>query len=130
MSEQTAADNVRPMDRAKEVVHETAEKTREHLDSAREKFQEVAGQVGERFHDTSEEVRKRAEKAREVARERYEATSQQLHEGYTKVRHDVGGVVDEAIVYTRENPGQALLIAAAAGFILGLLIRPGRRYHD
>ncbi len=129
MSERTAADNVRPMDRAKEVVNETAEKTREHLDAARERFQEVADQVGERFHDTSEEVRKRADKAREVARERYEATSQQLHEGYTKVRHDVDGVVDQVIDYTRENPGQALLISAAAGFIIGLLIRP-RRCHD
>ncbi len=130
MSEQTADDNVRPMDRAKEVVAETAEKTREQLDSAREKFHEVADQVSERFHDTSDEVRRRADKAREVARERYEATSQQLHEGYTKVRHDVDGVVDETMAYTRENPGQALLIAAAAGFILGLLIRPGRRHRD
>ncbi len=130
MSDQTAADNVRPMDRAKEAVHETVEKTREQLDSAREKFQEVADQVGERFHETSEEVRRRAEKAREAARQRYEETSQHLREGYARAREDLGGVTDEVIRYTRDNPGQALLIAGAAGFILGLLIRPRRRYHD
>lgn len=130
MSEKTAADNVRPMDRAKEVVQETAGKAREHLDSAREKFQEVAGEVGERFHETSEEVRRRAEKAREAARQRYEATSEQLHQHYTKAREDFGSAFDDVIDYTRENPGQALLISAAAGFILGLLIRPRRRYHD
>ena len=130
MSDQTVADNVRPMDRAKEVVGETAEKAREPLDSAREKFQEVAGEVGERFQETSEEVRRRAEKAREAARQRYEAASEQLHHGYTRAREDLGGVMDDVIDYTRENPGQALLISAAAGFILGLLIRPRHRYSD
>ena len=29
--------------------------------------------------------------------------------------------------YARQNPGQALLIAAAAGFVIGLLVRGGRR---
>lgn len=29
--------------------------------------------------------------------------------------------------YARQNPGQALLVAAAAGFVIGLLVRGGRR---
>jgi len=29
--------------------------------------------------------------------------------------------------YARQNPGQALLVAAAAGFVIGLLARGGRR---
>lgn len=29
--------------------------------------------------------------------------------------------------YARSNPGQALLVAAAAGFVIGLLVRGGRR---
>jgi ElaB/YqjD/DUF883 family membrane-anchored ribosome-binding protein len=29
--------------------------------------------------------------------------------------------------YARQNPGQALIVAAAAGFVIGLLVRGGRR---
>jgi ElaB/YqjD/DUF883 family membrane-anchored ribosome-binding protein len=29
--------------------------------------------------------------------------------------------------YARQNPGQALLVAAAAGFVIGMLVRGGRR---
>lgn len=91
-----------------------------------EKYQEVAASA----HRTGEEVRRRAEKARAAAREQYEVTSQHLREGYTKVRDDVGTVVDDVIDYTRENPGRAILIASAAGLIVGLLFRPRRRYGD
>ncbi|HEY3028138.1 MAG TPA: hypothetical protein VGJ55_18465 [Pyrinomonadaceae bacterium] len=40
---------------------------------------------------------------------------------------DPGEIVDSAKQYTRQNPGQAILISAAAGLILGLLIRSTRR---
>lgn len=40
---------------------------------------------------------------------------------------DPGEIVDSAKQYTRQNPGQAILISAAAGLILGLLIRSSRR---
>ena len=40
---------------------------------------------------------------------------------------DFTEVADEAKAYARQNPGQALLISAAAGFVLGLLIRGSRR---
>ena len=40
---------------------------------------------------------------------------------------DFSQVAEEAKTYARENPGQALLISAAAGFLLGLLIRGSRR---
>jgi ElaB/YqjD/DUF883 family membrane-anchored ribosome-binding protein len=36
-------------------------------------------------------------------------------------------VAEDAKTYARQNPGQALLISAAAGFLLGLLIRSSRR---
>jgi ElaB/YqjD/DUF883 family membrane-anchored ribosome-binding protein len=34
---------------------------------------------------------------------------------------------NQAKDYARQNPGQALLVAAAAGFVIGLLVRGGRR---
>ncbi|MGB7922251.1 MAG: hypothetical protein WCF57_03300, partial [Pyrinomonadaceae bacterium] len=40
---------------------------------------------------------------------------------------DFGEVADNAKEYARQNPGQAILISAAAGLVLGLLIRGSRR---
>lgn len=40
---------------------------------------------------------------------------------------DYGQLAEDAKDYARQNPGQALLIAAAAGFVIGLLVRGGRR---
>ncbi|HYY43447.1 MAG TPA: hypothetical protein VE775_11990 [Pyrinomonadaceae bacterium] len=40
---------------------------------------------------------------------------------------DYKQVGEDAKAYARENPGQALLISAAAGFLLGLLLRGSRR---
>ena len=40
---------------------------------------------------------------------------------------DFSRVAEDAKAYARENPGQALLISAAAGFLLGLLLRGSRR---
>lgn len=40
---------------------------------------------------------------------------------------DINQVAEEAKQYARQNPGQAILISAAAGLILGLLLRGSRR---
>jgi ElaB/YqjD/DUF883 family membrane-anchored ribosome-binding protein len=40
---------------------------------------------------------------------------------------DYGQIAEEAKEYARQKPGQALLISAAAGFVIGLLIRGSRR---
>ena len=40
---------------------------------------------------------------------------------------DYGQLANDAKDYARQNPGQALLFAAAAGFVIGLLVRGGRR---
>lgn len=40
---------------------------------------------------------------------------------------DYGQIADDAKQYARQNPGQALLISAAAGFLLGILLRGSRR---
>lgn len=39
---------------------------------------------------------------------------------------DLGEVAENAKAYARKNPGQAILISAAAGLVLGLILR-GRR---
>jgi len=40
---------------------------------------------------------------------------------------DFSEIADEAKDYARKNPGHAILISAAAGLVLGLLLRGGRR---
>jgi ElaB/YqjD/DUF883 family membrane-anchored ribosome-binding protein len=40
---------------------------------------------------------------------------------------DLGELAENAKEYARRKPGQALLISAAVGMILGLLVRSGRR---
>src|SRR3954453_6344074 len=40
---------------------------------------------------------------------------------------DIKEVANQAKDYARQNPGQAILISAAAGLVLGLLIRSSRR---
>ena len=39
---------------------------------------------------------------------------------------DLGGLAEKAKDFARQNPGQAILVAAAAGVLLGLVVR-GRR---
>jgi ElaB/YqjD/DUF883 family membrane-anchored ribosome-binding protein len=39
---------------------------------------------------------------------------------------DLGGMAEKAKDFARQNPGQALLVAAGAGLLLGLIVR-GRR---
>lgn len=40
---------------------------------------------------------------------------------------DLGEIAENAKDYARKNPGQAILISAAAGLLVGLIIRGGRR---
>lgn len=40
---------------------------------------------------------------------------------------DYTQLAQDAKQYAREKPGQAIVIAAAAGFVIGLLLRGGRR---
>ncbi len=126
MAEQTENEAPRPIDKAKELVTETVDKTRdvvgEGLGVARERLKDVSSTA-------SKEIRRGAEQARKVAREKYEVTSEQLRKGYTRVRKDVDGLADDVNEFVRDNPGKSILIAAGAGFLLGLLFRP-RRHQE
>ena len=41
-------------------------------------------------------------------------------------KDDLGGMANKAKDFARQNPGQAILVSAAAGLLLGLIVR-GRR---
>lgn len=114
-------------DRAKENSAEFIGKTRENLEAqmgtAREKIEEVTTQVNEKLGGVQEEARKQATRARELAADQYAVRSEQFRESYGQVRENVAHASSDLEEFVRENPGRAVLIAAGAGFLLGLLFR-------
>lgn len=106
------------------------------IEAARERLQQVAGQLEDRYREVSDEVRRGAEKASaelrrgaRAARERGAEAAAQLRKGYGRARDQARTLSKDVSDWVQERPGTALLIAAAAGFIVGLLVR-GRRSGD
>lgn len=100
------------------------------IDAARERLQQVAGQLEDRYRQVSDEVRKGAEKASaelrrgaHAARERGTEAAAQLRKGYGRAREQARGLSKDVSDFVQEKPGTALLIAATAGFVIGLLVR-------
>lgn len=106
---------------------EVAAGVRRGLDAAREHIEEAADTMNEKLNELGAAARRHTARAREVAREQYEARAEQLREGYSKMKDNVGEWSDDVSDYVRENPGRSLLIAAGVGFALGLLVRSIRR---
>ena len=70
-----------------------------------------------------EKITEKANQAKEIVRDKVAVVGEKLKDLQNA---DLGEVAENAKQYARQNPGQALLISAAAGFLLGLIIR-GRR---
>lgn len=87
-----------PFDRARDFVEEKIDRTKEVLG-------ESYGKAREQFDDVSEDVRK---SVKDAAR---------------NMQKDYGYVWNDVREYVRENPGTALALSAAAGFVLGFLLR-------
>lgn len=79
--------------------------------------------VQDRFREASEDVRHGAERASEEIRRGYERASQAAREGYVRVEKDLQGLSRDVNAYVRDNPGKSVVLAAAAGFLLGFLMR-------
>jgi ElaB/YqjD/DUF883 family membrane-anchored ribosome-binding protein len=93
------------------------ERPKSTLDAAREKL-----------HGMTDSVREQAARASELARERYGTASQTLRDGYGRASADLDKLGKDVGAYVRDNPGRSVLAAAAAGFVLGLLVRRSRRH--
>jgi ElaB/YqjD/DUF883 family membrane-anchored ribosome-binding protein len=87
-----------PFDRAKDFVEEKIDRTREALGDS-------YGKAREQFDDVSDDVRKTVKSAAK------------------KIESDYGYIWDDVRGYVRENPGTAVAISAAVGFVLGFLLR-------
>jgi ElaB/YqjD/DUF883 family membrane-anchored ribosome-binding protein len=87
-----------PFDRAKDFVEEKIDRTKEVLGDS-------YGKAREQFEDVSDDVRKTVKTAAK------------------KIESDYGYIWDDVRGYVRENPGTAVAISAAVGFVLGFLLR-------
>lgn len=87
-----------PFDRAKDFVEEKIDRTKEVLGDS-------YGKAREQFDDVSDDVRKTVKSAAK------------------KIESDYGYIWDDVRGYVRENPGTAVAISAAVGFVLGFLLR-------
>ena len=82
----------------------------------------VVDGMQDRFREASEDVRQGAERASDEIRRGYERASQAAREGYSRVEKDIQGMTRDLSAYIRENPGKSVMLAAGAGFLLGLLM--------
>ena len=101
-----------------ERSREAMDEAKKHLNDAREKMSSLASKT-----------RAQAEELYGKTKEQYESLSARSKEAYSKVRERVAEVDfkekgDQVLEYIRVNPGKAVLIALAAGFLIGYITRP------
>ena len=87
-----------PFDRARDFVEEKIDRTKETLGDSYSKARD-------QFDDVSEDVRKTVKSTAK------------------RIEKDYGYIWDDVSEYVRENPGTSIAISAAAGFVLGFLLR-------
>ncbi len=80
-------------------------------------FNAQAQEYGQKIQDA-------AMKAKDFASEKFTQASDKFKELQNK---DPKVLVEDAKEYARQKPGQAILISAAVGLVLGLLFRGGRK---
>ncbi len=80
-------------------------------------FSDTARQCGDKLADA-------ASRASDYVSDKVNAVGNKLKDLQGK---DISEIADEAKDYARKNPGQAILISAAAGVFLGFLLRGVRR---
>ncbi|HEX8070634.1 MAG TPA: hypothetical protein VF546_11830 [Pyrinomonadaceae bacterium] len=85
--------------------------------TAREQITQTAQQYGQKIADA-------ATQAKDYVSDKVSVVGDKIKDLQNT---DINQVAEDAKAYARQNPGQALLISAAAGFLLGLLIRGSRR---
>ncbi len=116
-----------PAGEAKGAVSERLDRAREKFSGVVEGMEKKVKKIGEGAERTGQQVRESAEKATVAAKERYEVAREKVKQGYDSARKNLDHLGDDVNEYVRDNPGRSLLIAAAVGFLLGLLLRGGRR---
>ncbi|MEM7048963.1 MAG: hypothetical protein AAF604_04855 [Acidobacteriota bacterium] len=105
----------------------TEKKGSSRLEEARERFQKAAESVSERYQEVSDDVRRGASRAteelRREARQGAESAKRNVRQGYERAAGQAKTLSEDLHAFVKENPGRSVAVAAAAGFLIGLLFR-------
>ncbi len=129
VQEPEAADNVRPIDRAKERLNAAAGGVRNAAADLGDRVQQASATAKEELRERNEWAREKFAKKKDEYGDRYAKVQGGVQEGFGRVRKEAEYRMDDVNDFVRHKPGTAILVAAGAGFILGLMFRP-RRYDD
>ena len=100
------------------VAPEQAEGTSNFLDD------EFLGDLKMQAQEYGQKIQDAAEKARVFANEKFTQAGDKFKELSNKEPKEL---IEDAKEFARQKPGQTILISAAVGLVLGLLLRSGRR---
>jgi ElaB/YqjD/DUF883 family membrane-anchored ribosome-binding protein len=111
--------------KARESVLAAAERSQAYLEDAKK----YLGEAREKSAVLAAKTREQAEALYAKSREQYEELSVKAKELYGKARDRVAEIDfkekgDQVVEYVRKNPGKAILIALAVGFVVGYATRP------
>ena len=122
---------IKNIERTKEGMDSLIERTRDAVVRATHGAERSVESTAERAVETArvagKSVRGRAERAARGAHQSAQSAAQAVDRGYTRVRGDLTRTAAATTAYVIENPGKALVLAASAGFVVGILVRGRRR---
>jgi ElaB/YqjD/DUF883 family membrane-anchored ribosome-binding protein len=84
----------------------------------------TATALSQSAHDYKEKITEAATQAKDYVSDKVSVVGDKIKELQNA---DIAEVAENAKEYARKNPGQAILISAAAGLVLGLILRGSRR---
>jgi ElaB/YqjD/DUF883 family membrane-anchored ribosome-binding protein len=121
---------LRNIERTKDGMDSLIDRTRDAVvsvaDRAEHGIEATAERVVEQAHLAGETVRGRAAAASLGAHQRVDGVAQAIDRGYVRARGDLSRAAAATTEFVTENPGKALLLAAAAGFLVGTVVHRQR----
>ncbi len=110
--------------KAVERSHEAAERTRIYLEDAKRHLADAKVNIGE----LASKGREQAEALYAKTKEQYDQLAAKSKDFYSRMREKVAEVDfkqkgDQVLEYISDNPGKAVLIALASGFLIGYITR-------
>ncbi|MBX3297949.1 MAG: hypothetical protein KF736_00640 [Acidobacteria bacterium] len=85
---------------------------------------EFLGELKMQAQEYGQKIQDAAAKARDLASEKFTQAGDKIKELSAK---DPKELVEDAKEFARQKPGQTILISAAVGLVLGLILRGGRK---
>jgi ElaB/YqjD/DUF883 family membrane-anchored ribosome-binding protein len=122
---------IKNIERTKESVDSLIDNTRSAVVGATERAERgveaAADRVVKGTHAAGKAVREGAETASRGAHERVKGAAKAAEKGYVRARRDLSRAATATSEYVNAKPAQALLLAASAGFLAGMLLGRRRR---